>query len=122
MALLILPIGLVIGLIVADGRRAVFLTLVIGLAALLTLGLAALRWVEVSPWETLISRGRSAISDVARQLGCAGEAAMTLSGAHRRDGLGQPRNTPPPRSRTIPPSLFRHLRPRDQHPQVGAHC
>jgi hypothetical protein len=46
MALLILPIGLVIGLIVADGQRAVFLTLVIGLAPL--------RGVEVSPWETLI--------------------------------------------------------------------
>jgi hypothetical protein len=54
MALLTLPIGRVIGLIVADGRRAVFLTLVIGLAALLTLGLAALRGVEVSPWETLV--------------------------------------------------------------------
>lgn len=53
MALLILPLGLVIGLIVADGRRAGFLTLVIGLAALLALGIAALRGVEVSPWETL---------------------------------------------------------------------
>jgi hypothetical protein len=65
MALLILPIGLVIGLFVADRRGAVFLTLVIGLAALLALGVAALRGGGLSVRD-VDSRGLSAISDVAR--------------------------------------------------------
>ena len=53
MALLILPIGLIIGLIVADARRAMIVILVIGLFALLALGIFALAGVEVSPFETL---------------------------------------------------------------------
>jgi hypothetical protein len=51
MALLMLPLGLIIGLIVADEIRAFIVTLVIGLTAVSVLFIVALAGVEVSPLE-----------------------------------------------------------------------
>ncbi len=54
MALLILPIGLVLGWILGKARLAAIVTLVIGAAALVAYLISGTQGVEVSPWETVI--------------------------------------------------------------------
>jgi len=54
MAILVLPLGLIIGLIVGDERRARIATLVVGLATFLALAIIAIAGVEVSPLEVLV--------------------------------------------------------------------
>ena len=55
MALLIFPIGILLGWFLRSPRRAVVVTQVVGFGALLVLSLLwAFTSVEVSPWETLV--------------------------------------------------------------------
>ena len=53
MALLVLPLGFVLGLILADAFWAAIVTAVVGLAALLVLLILAMSGIEVSPLEVL---------------------------------------------------------------------
>jgi hypothetical protein len=54
MAILILPIGLVLGWFIRPPRRAALSTVAVGLAALLVLAALAIGGAEVSPLETLV--------------------------------------------------------------------
>jgi len=54
MALLILPIGFVLGLVIRDARRASVACLLVWLAAMVGLLVAKLGGAGVSPWEALV--------------------------------------------------------------------
>ena len=53
MALLILPVGFVLGLVIRDARRASLACALIWLAAMVAWTAAKLGGIEVSPWEAL---------------------------------------------------------------------